>query len=322
MLCHCWFIVCLMNAWILSKGNSQRIQDVPSTKGSCEEGGNSGFNECEECCECRKGELTNCYRVRQDFTKMTIEQRKRFINTYKLASVHPLFKRDYEKTVTLHLDAKDQAKLPHIFLAWHRWFLVEFENLLHRIDCRVTIPYWNWSKKTHHWWRGSGNEDLWNSGDHGLGGDGSVHGENCVENGPFSKDKWRLLDVSGGGCLKRKFLKRSIKYDVQHVNRTLSLPLEDFENFEGTIRVTYHNEPHSVIGGTMVDPLVTANAPEMLLHHSFVDKLWYEWQKRGDEYKNAYFPRVPFKLHGSNYYVWEWIRSSNLPGQVKVLYEE
>ena len=58
MLCHCWFIVCLMNAWILSKGNSQRIQDVPSTKGSCEEGGNSGFNECEERCECRKGELT------------------------------------------------------------------------------------------------------------------------------------------------------------------------------------------------------------------------------------------------------------------------
>ena len=95
MLCHCWFIVCLMNAWILSKGNSQRIQDVPSTKGSCEEGGNSGFNECEERCECRKGELTNCFRVRQDFTKMTIEQRKRFINTYKLASVHPLFKRDY-----------------------------------------------------------------------------------------------------------------------------------------------------------------------------------------------------------------------------------
>ena len=129
-------------------------------------------------CECRKGELTNCYRVRQDFTKMTIEQRKRFINTYKLASVHPLFKRDYEKTVTLHLDAKDQAKLPHLFLPWHRWFLVEFENLLRRIDCRVTIPYWNWSKKTHHWWRGSGNKDLWNSGDHGLRGDGSVHGEN------------------------------------------------------------------------------------------------------------------------------------------------
>ena len=140
MLCYCWFNVCLMNAWILSKGNSQRIQDVHSTKGGCEEGGNSRFNECEERCECRKGKLTNCYRVRQDFTKMTIEQRKRFINTYKLASVHPLFKRDYEKTVTLHLDAKDQAKLPHIFLPWHRWFLVEFENLLRRIDCRVTIP--------------------------------------------------------------------------------------------------------------------------------------------------------------------------------------
>ena len=33
--------------------------------------------------------------------------------------------------------------------------MVEFENLLRRIDCRVTIPYWNWTKN-----RITGGEDL------------------------------------------------------------------------------------------------------------------------------------------------------------------
>ena len=55
-----------------------------------------------------------------------------------------------------------------------------------------TISYWDWSKNNHHWWSGTANDGLWNPGDHGLGGDGSKNDDNCAENGPFSKDKWRL----------------------------------------------------------------------------------------------------------------------------------
>ena len=101
----------------------------------------------------KNGKLTSCHRVRKESTKMTIEHRKRYINAYKLASVHPLFKKNYEKTVALHLNESDEARLPEVFLPWHRWYLTEFENLLRRIDCRVTIPFWDWSKNTHHWWR-------------------------------------------------------------------------------------------------------------------------------------------------------------------------
>ena len=78
---------------------------------------------------------------------------------------------------------------------------------------------------------------------------------------------------------------------------------------------TSHLLPHNAISGTMMNPLIVANAPELLLHHSFMDKLWYQWQNKGDEYKNVYFPSVPFKLYGSKYYGREWIDSSNLPGQ-------
>lgn len=31
------------------------------------------------------------------------------------------------------------------FLPWHRWYILEMENLLKEVDCWVTIPYWDWS---------------------------------------------------------------------------------------------------------------------------------------------------------------------------------
>ena len=55
----------------------------------------------------------------------------------------------------------------------------------------------------------------------------------------FSKDKWRLLNVSGGGCLKRDFTKVSLRYNSDHVTKTLSLPLEDFIEFEEIISLDY-----------------------------------------------------------------------------------
>lgn len=62
--------------------------------------------------------------------------------------------------------------------------------------------------------------------------------DNCVEGGPFSKDKWRLLNVSGGGCLKTDFTKVSLRYNSDQVNNTLSLPLEDFKKLSvWTIRL-------------------------------------------------------------------------------------
>ena len=168
------FFACIIFAWIVSQGKQERKvlqqEKREASPTTCEEG-SYVLNQCEERCKCKHGKLTNCYRVRKDFTKMDIEERKRFINTYKMASLHPLFKKDYENVVAFHINAPDKLlhHTPKIFFPWHRWFLVQFENLLRRIDCRVTAPYWDWSRVAHHWWRGSGNRDLWNSGEHGVG---------------------------------------------------------------------------------------------------------------------------------------------------------
>ena len=32
----------------------------------------------------------------------------------------------------------------------------------------------------------------------------------------------------------------------------------------------------------------SADVPEFWLHHTFLDKVWYLYQQRGEEFKNAY----------------------------------
>lgn len=301
--------------------DSERFSKANAT--ACEEG-RYVLNKCEERCECRDGKLMNCYRVRKEFTKMDINSRRRFLRTYKMASNHALFRRSFEKVVAYHTNTSHQLlhQTPFIFLPWHRWWLVTFENLLRRIDCRVTIPYWDWSQVACHWWRESGDEDIWNPGDHGLGGDGKPFANFCVETGPFSKDRWQLLRSVGGGCLKRVFSYECLTGSTHHVKRTLAQPVEEFFKFEETIRYVYHYEIHEFVGGTMLESTTSANAPEVVLHHSFLDKLWLQWQKKGKDYKYVYFSKSRRKLPQSEYYAWQWLDSNNLPDQVKVLYED
>ena len=97
---------------------------------------------CERKCECKSGKLVSCYRVRKEFTRMSFEERIRFIKAFKLLSSDPRYIRDYEKLGKLH------TVVPQLknFFPWHRWYVLELENLLRQIDCRVTIPYRDWIK--------------------------------------------------------------------------------------------------------------------------------------------------------------------------------
>ena len=320
-----WLAVFLLISWNIAQAAQwEKIAgqvENEDLKRSCQEGSRV-VNKCEERCECRNGKLVNCYRVRKDFLKMDINERRHFLNTYRIASMHPAFRKDYRKVVAYHVYTPEKLlhDTPYIFLPWHRWWLIQFENHLRRIDCRVTAPYWNWSRVAHHWWKASGNKDFWNPGDHGYGSDGS-QSDLCVENGPFSKDKWVLLDIIGGGCLQRNFSFTNLTGDEEHVKRTLDLPLEKFFEFEAIIRTVYHNELHWYVGGTMYGSR-SANAPELVPHHSFLDKIWHQWQKKGEDYKNVFFPNVHGKFPLLNYYGWQWLDLRNLPGELKVMYDD
>ena len=67
----------------------------------------------------------------------------------------------------------------------------------------------------------------------------------------------------------------------------------------------------------------SANAPEFLLHHAFTDKIWTDWQKKGNRYKNAYTEGT-IKLDGIS----PRLRPQNLldqfkqPEEVCVVYDD
>ena len=124
---HYWFIVCLLIARIVFDASHPVKDSNDSSPVRCKEG-SCMFNKCEERCECKKGKVTSCYRVRKYFTKMTIDDRKRYINTYKLASVHPVFKKDFEKFIDLHSTIGDQERIPEVFLPFHRFFWLRWKT--------------------------------------------------------------------------------------------------------------------------------------------------------------------------------------------------
>ena len=277
-------------------------------------------DECDRTCECQDGDLVSCYRVRKEFTTMSLSDRKRFIDMLKLVSSDPRYRSEYDRLTTLHSRVPSQFlhHMPHIFLPWHRWFLLEFENFLRQIDCRITIPYWDWSKDAEHWTRGCNIRDVWSPGPQGIGGDG-VLPDRCVMDGPFKQGQFKLPWSVGGNCLKREFnLSCSLPNleDAQNLIR-----IEAFDIFEQTVRESFHTKFHDCVGGHMGVHPTASFTPEFWLHHSFIDKLWADWQGKGTENKFHYYTNIIFTMTGSERFPWEYLDLDNLPGGVKVLYD-
>ena len=275
---------------------------------------------CGRSCKCQDGNHISCYRVRKEFTKMSVEERIRFIKAFKLASSDARYTGEYDKITNIHLriPSKLLHHMPQIFLPWHRWYLLEFENFLRQIDCRITIPYWNWSKDAEHWTRGSNMEDTWNPGPHGLGGNG-VLPDNCVIEGPFQKGEFWLPQAAGGGCLKRNFNNSCNPPNADYAQNLVIQ--ENFTVFEKTIREIFHSKFHDCVGESMYCFMTAAYTPEFWLHHGFIDKLWAEWQKKKGN-KFDYYPEISFIMPGSDRFPWEYLDVDQLPGDVRVLYED
>ena len=268
---------------------------------------------CDRRCKCKNGKLVSCYRVRQDFKKMSLEERTRLIKAFKLLSSDPRYKSDYEKLGKLHTIVPE----PKYFYPWHRWYVLELENLLRQIDCRITIPYWEWIKDAAHWTRGSEIEDVWNPGAHGLGGNG-VSPFNCVMDGSFKKGEYSLPQSAGGNCLKRHFNYSCNLPNAEQAKKVLKEA--NYTVFSDTIFVGLHLIFHKCIGASQYFKTAPYNL-EFWLHHSFLDKLWVEWEKNNKGSKRG-LSRIRYLMYGTIHYPLEYLDEKHLPGDVKVLYEE
>ena len=246
---------------------------------------------------------------------MSKEERIRFIKTFKLVSSDLRYTSELEKLGKLHSVVPGKSN----FFPWHRWYVLEFENLLRQVDCRITIPYWNWSRDAEHWTRGSELEDTWNSGPHGLGGNG-VFPYKCVMDGPFKMSEYSLPQDASGFCLKRNFNYSCNLENAQEAENLVNKA--NFTVFLDTVFNGFHQRFHQCVGETLAYFKTAPYSPEFWLLHSFLDKLWVDWQKNNENNKFAFYPSVNYFMYGTEHYPWEYIDADQLPGDVHVLYEE
>ena len=280
------------------------------------------FDECNRRCFCKDGRPTNCYRIRKDFIEMSLEERRLYVRALQTVSKRDPFRMTYDLVASLHSEFFGPIHDKEFFFPWHRWYLFIFENLLRHVDCRVTVPYWNWARAAsrNRLWRHTGIRDIWNSGSHGLGGNGDFR-TGCVRTGPFRAGKWWLPTWLNSNCLSREFDYHAALPGERYVKNLNKLPWSKFSKFEAGVRRDMHNDLHNAVGGTMSEDESSA-APEFWCHHSFLDKIWSNWQDHGPRYKFAYYRSINKTLPGGTHFGWEFMDLQNQPHCVRVLYEE
>ena len=249
---------------------------------------------------------------------MTVTEKKRHIDTVlKVSAEGGKYKAEYDELINSHYELFRTSihEKPH-FIPWHRYYILQYENLMRKVDCSFTATYWDWSLDSREPFS-TGSDNVWDS-ETGFGGDGA-DADNCVLDGPFRKGVWkrtRPAGATGPDCLTRNFNGNPPEeIDVMEV-----LDNNDFTEFEQRLRRALHDNVHCRINGVMCSN-ESASAPEFFLHHTFIDKIWDDWQKKSSAHKYAYFPTVLQDMPGTNLRPAKLIDLSNQPGGVSVEYE-
>ncbi|MEU1075207.1 MULTISPECIES: tyrosinase family protein [unclassified Streptomyces] len=250
--------------------------------------------------------------IRKNQKNLTKAEKRAFVN-----AVLELKRRGrYDRFVRTHIeyfvgDGDEGLRVAHMapsFLPWHRRFLLDFENELRKVNPKVTVPYWDWTRDN------SPSSSLW--AEDFMGGTG--RGEDLqVTTGPFAhrhgnwtietavtEDPFLTRDLANahgrGGRMDlppREDLNRALADSVYDVAPWNSLSPTGFRNkMEGwtdgkrTDTMRTHNRVHRWIGGTMIGG-GAVNDPVFWLHHAFVDLIWSRWQARHP--KSGYRPARP-----------------------------
>jgi tyrosinase len=229
--------------------------------------------------------------VRKNQSSLTSTERDNFINAIKTLKTTYRPGSDisvYDEFVKEHYDAfsAGHAHGGPAFLAWHREFLLQFEQELQTVDPTVTIPYWDFTVDN------SPSSSIWDK--KFLGGDGDPNDNYIVKTGPFQQGEWTL--VYDGPDLRRDFggLVSTLPtaddvaaafdatyYDVypfdtgSPIDQSFRNNLEGFNHPSGEAEL--HNRVHDWIGGSMAIAY-SPNDPVFWLLHANIDRLWAQWQ--------------------------------------------
>lgn len=186
----------------------------------------------------------------------------------------------FERFITMHEEYAKAAHNGAHFLAWHRLFLLAYENALRTVEPTVTIPYWDWSMDA----QALELAPVWVAGR--LGGakkDGDIVG------GAFDKFRVDTGDegphniLRGFQSQKRGSMRRlSLSFaDKATMEALWSNKDMNFQRFSTALEAE-HGMVHVVVGGSkgdMVDLAKAAGDVVFWSHHAYIDYIWSRRQE-------------------------------------------
>lgn len=200
----------------------------------------------------------NAQSIRKDYREMTDYEKTELVNAfYTIRSTTPdritdmaNFHMDFfnydnidPDVLDIHFNLPDEPE-KEIFLAWHRRFIFEMEQVMQAINPRISIPFWDSSQDQ------SPSAALWD--------------EDFM--GSFNSN-WGLGRRLG------------LYNDLPSPSNVSNLMLEtDFFEFSDDFeRQTPHSGAHRWVSGAMITS-ASPRDPVFYLHHAYVDKLWQDWE--------------------------------------------
>ncbi|KAL2070975.1 hypothetical protein VTL71DRAFT_14001 [Oculimacula yallundae] len=170
-----------------------------------------------------------------------------------------------------------QAEVVHnvgAFLPFHRLLMHSHEYLL-RTECGFngTQPYWDEPLDA-----GNFSKSILFDTVVGFGGNG-IPPTNCIQDGPFVD----YINGIGPGhtiqdhCIDRKFDDFiSLSALQSYVDRCKAIP--DYLTAWPCMEEHPHIGCHGAVGGEMMNPISSPGDPLFYLHHTYLDKVWWDWQ--------------------------------------------
>lgn len=278
-------------------------------------------DECGRLCSCEDGYLVDCCRLRKDYASLTDDEKQRYIDAMVTVSSSPQYQSEYYDLLYLYQRthgtvAQGSDYETSQFFVWNRHYLLQYENLLRKVDCRITVPYYDWSVFPQQPYRAAVWEDE-------LGfGRSSRSTDYCMTSGPFSYDKYQLSPRAGGGCLEREYNDEIFPSRGLIDRDVLTLPAKYFDEFHRTLHLFVHTNIRCFIGGTMCSS-DAADDPVFILHLAMMDYVFDRWQRFSSEnLRVRYYDDQTALVLVPQYKVTDYHDNDNLPGGEAVCYAE
>jgi hypothetical protein len=178
------------------------------------------------------------------------------------------------------------------FLPWHRELINRFEALLRKIDPRLSLHYWDWTKDPTHSPDGQGGfVNLFTSDFMGDPGPGPGNPEGNARDpwlraGFYDPDPTHpqrtVNPVDPPGSLTRAVGLDHSNPLVTSAQDQAIVGAADYHTMRGLMK-NAHDQAHQYIGGTLSDAHASFQDPFVFLLHSNVDRLFAMWQRQRPE---------------------------------------